>query len=183
MKFKIALAITIIGITLLSFYFFTFMKIKRNVEDLYELANPGTTAEVVAINLEGSLFKVLVKLTTPAQTRYVEAWISLDGSLLTQNVILVKESVEKMSRLREFVNCLDQKNLKIYGITNHTTTLLQLNLLGSYSPKLFIACDGELVQNCIQANVSVIPSIVFEGKVYPGLKDINWLENLTKCHF
>jgi hypothetical protein len=92
--------------------------------------------------------------------------------------------------LKSFVECLDSKGLKIYGVLNQTenpqgatATLLQLNILGVYSSKLYVSCDGSFVQNCISAGVTQVPSVVFGGRVEAGVKTIEWFESVTGCKF
>lgn len=187
---KLSATIAVLAIAVLSFFVYSQYQtsietnsIKTNLKSLYELANPTIQAEVAAVNEESGLYKVLIKSTSSAGVNYVEVWVTKDGRLLTQNVIFVKESVAQMTNMKSFVDCLDSKGLKIYGISNHTATLLQLNLLGTYSPKLFVPCDGNLVQNCISAGVEEVPSVVFQKQVYAGMKQIDFLQNITGCKF
>ncbi len=195
-------AIILISISLLIFillsYFYKLpfdlgLVSKQNLEQkitkLYELTNPGSKVEVVSIKEESGLNRVLLKITLGQSVSYKEVIISKDGKLLTlpENTVNVDELIEQASRLKVFIDCLDIKNVKIYGLSNDTATILQFNILGrlisSYPLKLFVPCDGNLVQNCILANVSLVPSIVINNKVEPGIKDLNWFENVTGCKF
>jgi len=169
----------------LYFYFPTTStaEIKEKVKNLYELANPGSTAEIISINEESGVYKVVVKISTAAGTTYREAYVTKDGKMLTESMIFVEQSIERINAFKNFTDCLRMSGVRIYGITNDTATLLQLNLLGRYSTQLFVPCDGNLVSYCINANVSKIPSVVINGKVYPGVKDISWFEQNTNCRF
>jgi hypothetical protein len=158
-------------------------EVSKKIKNLYELANPGTTVEVLTVTEESGLYKAVLKASGVGGTNYAEVYVSKDGKLLTQNVILVEQSIEQIKRLKDFVDCLDGKGLKIYGISNQTATLLQLNVLGVYSTKLYMPCDGELAKNCIAANVTQVPSVVFGGRIEPGVKAVQWFEQATGCKF
>jgi len=158
-------------------------KVSERIKTLYELANPGTSVEVLTLNEESGLYKALIKAVGPAGTNYAEIYISKDGKLLTQNVIFVEQSIQQMKRLKDFVDCLDSKGVRIFGLSNQTATLLQLNVLGVYSTKLYVPCDGDLVVNCVQANVTQVPSVVFAGRIEPGVKTIEWFESATGCKY
>ena len=165
-------------------------EVSKKIESLYELANPGTNVEVLSLSEESGLYKALLKVVSPTGTNYAEVYVTKDGKILVQNVILVEQATEQIKKLKDFVDCLDSKKLKIYGVLNQTenpqgatATLLQLNILGVYSSKLYVSCDGSFVQNCISAGVTQVPSVVFGGRIEPGVKTIEWFESATGCKF
>jgi hypothetical protein len=165
-------------------------EVSKKIESLYELANPGTNVEVLSLSEESGLYKALLKVVSPTGTNYAEVYVTKDGKILVQNVILVEQATEQIKKLKDFVDCLDNKKLKIYGVLNQTenpqgatTTLLQLNILGVYSSKLYVSCDGRFVQNCISAGVTQVPSVVFGERIEPGIKTIEWFESATGCKF
>ncbi len=189
-KKKVALGSLVIAVTIVALLFYLYMfpttptsEIEEKVKNLYELANPGSSAEIISINEESGVYKVVVKIITAAGTTYREAYVTKDGKMLTESMIFIEQSIERINAFKNFTDCLRNNNVRIYGITNDTATLLQLNLLGRYSTQLFVPCDGNLVNYCISANVSQIPSVVINGKVYPGVKDISWFEQNTNCRF
>jgi hypothetical protein len=155
-------------------------KLEEKIVELYELANPGVTIEVISVEEESGIYKLVLKFVTAAGVTYREVYVTKDGKLLTESIIYVEESIERINSYKNFVECL-RDSVRIYGISNDTATLLQLNLLGRYSTQLFVPCDGALVANCLRANVSQIPSVVINGEVYPGIKTINWFEQNTDC--
>ncbi len=163
-------------------------KVLNEIKDLYEVANPGYKAEIIsAIDISG-IYKIVLKLSGPSDSTYIETYVTKDGKLLTQSVIYAEESLKKIQSLKNFVDCLNQKGLKIYGITNQSyseegayATSLQLNLLGRYSPIIFVSCDGDRLQTCVNNGITQVPSIVYNGRVYPGVKTVDWIANLTGC--
>lgn len=158
-------------------------EVSNKIKTLYELANPGTSVEILTLTEESGLYKALIKATSPSGTNYAEVYVTKDGKLLTQNVIFVEQSIEQIKRLKSFVDCLHSKGVKIYGLNNQTATLLQLNVLGIYSTKLYVSCDGASVQNCVQAKVDQVPAVVFGNRVEPGVKTIDWFESVTGCKY
>jgi len=179
--------LVVLALFVLGFISFSFSlpkgEVSKKIKSLYELANPGTSVEVLTLTEESGLYKALVRATGAGGVNYGEVYVTKDGKLLTQNVIFVEQSIEQISKLKDFVDCLDEKGVKIYGISNHTATLLQLNVFGVYSTKIYVLCDGDLVQNCLAANVTQVPSITFAGRVEPGIKSLQWFEQVTGCKF
>lgn len=159
--------------------------VSSKVENLYELVNPGIDVSTVKVEEVSGMYKVLFKAVDVAGgITYREAYITQDGKLLTENIIIVESSISQLNRVRSFVDCLDSKNVKIAGITNQTATLLQFNALGgSYATKLYLSCDGELAQQCVNAGIAQVPAVIYEGQGYPGAQSIQFFENLTACKF
>jgi hypothetical protein len=155
--------------------------VTNKVESLYELANPGVSVEVMNILEESGLYKVLLKSVGPTGTNYAEVYVTKDGKLLTESVVFVERSIAQIEGMKNFVDCLVEKGVKIYGLGNQTATLLQLNILGRYSPKLFVSCDGEFVKRCTDAGVQEVPSVVIGDKIEPGVKTADWFAQQTGC--
>lgn len=155
------------------------------VKSLYELANPGVKIEVVKLDDVSGTYKVLFKATDVAgSVNYREAYMTKDGKLLTESVILVDQSITQLTEIRNFVDCLADKNVKIAGISNQTATLLQFNVLGgSYATKLYLSCDGDMAQQCVDAGITQVPAVIYQGKGYAGAQPIQFFENLTSCKF
>ncbi|MEM5773268.1 MAG: hypothetical protein QXL86_03560, partial [Candidatus Aenigmatarchaeota archaeon] len=47
-------------------------EVSNKIKTLYELANPGTSVEVVTLTEESGLYKALIKAVGPAGTNYAE---------------------------------------------------------------------------------------------------------------
>lgn len=163
-------------------------KAADNVKKLYELANPGITVEVVSATEESGIYKLLLKSVGAGGTNYNEAYVTKDGKLMSQDMIFVENSTLQIEKLKNFVDCLNGKNLRIYGVLNQSiseqgamATYSQLQTLGIYSGKLYVSCDGQNLQACISAGIKDVPSIVYNGTIYGGAKDIQWLGQTTGC--
>lgn len=188
-KLGLTLAIVFLAIALLYFFapnYLAFVSysqqnIDKKLKNFYELAIPNSNVEVVYKEEQHGLYKVLLKVVTPAGISYREAYVTKDGAIITEMPIFVDRAIQQITRSKNFVDCLFSKGVRIYGLSNQSQTLLQLNLLGIYASKLYVPCDGNLVQNCVAANVTQVPSIVINKSVYPGVKDINWLSQQTGC--
>lgn len=160
--------------------------VSQKLESLYELVNPGIDASVVTIEEESGLYKVLVKAVDAAgTTNFQEVYITKDGKLLTQSLLRVDESITQLNKIRNFVDCLDNKSVRIAGIVNQTATLLQFNALGgNYAfTKLYFSCDGANAQQCVNAGIIQVPAVIYQNQGYPGVQPISFFENLTACKF
>jgi len=167
--------------------FFKEKEVVEKVRKLYEIANPGSTVEVVSIKEEGNLYKLLLKISMFGGTNYLETYVTKDGKYLSENVIFVKESIERMEKMKKFVDCLFDKNVRIFGAMNtnvseiNTATQLQLNILGRYSGKIYVSCDGDAIQQCINIGLTSLPALVYQDQAYYGVFTAEAIANLTGC--
>ncbi|MEM5829076.1 MAG: hypothetical protein QXJ20_03060 [Candidatus Aenigmatarchaeota archaeon] len=166
---------------LLTFSFASKQEIESKVKEIFELSNPGTKIEIASFSEEGELYKILIKATGSLGTNYMEIYITKDGKYLIQNPISIEASIENIKRLNKLVDCLYEKGVRIYGLSNDTGTLLQFNVLGRSSTKLFVLCDGDMLQQCINAGIEEVPSIVINGVIYKGAKTADWLAEQAGC--
>jgi len=196
MKKKIAIltifliAGLLIGYFATNIYYYIFRSAtERKIKTFYELLLPGTTAEVLSLNEQSGVYRILVKINSGGTISYQEGYITKDGKLLSMSdsTILVESSIDQVEKQKDFVNCLYDKGVRIFGVSNQTTqggvaTIYQLNILGRiYSPKLFVSCDDQFVQQCINAGISQVPSIVLGGNIDPGIKTVEWFQTKTGC--
>jgi hypothetical protein len=173
----------VIVIAVVSLYLFSpssQSNIEQQVTSFYQLVNPGITAQVVAADEQSGMYHMILKLIGLQSTNYAEVWVTKDGKFLTSSPVLLQQSVANLQGLKNFVDCLNTKGVRIYGISNQTATLLQLNILGTFSPKLFFACDSNL-QACVNAGIQQVPTVVYGNQSYPGVENINWFANITGC--
>ena len=196
MKKKIAILTLVFVLGLLLGYFATniqyyFFKssVEQKIKTFYELLLPGSTAEVMSLNEQNGVYKILVKIDSAGTISYQEGYVTKDGKLLSMSdsTILVESSIDQVEKQKDFANCLYDSGVRIFGISNQTTqgglaTVYQLNILGSiYSPKLFVSCDGQFAQQCINAGISEVPSVVIGGNIDPGIKTVDWFQTKTGC--
>jgi hypothetical protein len=181
----------LVGLAIFGVYKFVLPLIQKssvaeNVRKLYELAL-GSPVSVESVNDFGNLYKILLKVPTQQGPNYLEVYTTKDGKYVTESIIYVKESTQQIEKMKNFVDCLYNKGLRVYGATqtNNTSinsaTLLQLNILGRYSPKIYVSCDGVNLQACIQIGLQALPSIVYNNTAYPGVYSAEYLANLTGC--
>ena len=174
--------VLVLALIFLGVYYFSIMPntVSDKVKNLYQLGNPGTTVDIVSINDDSGLYRILMKTTSSAGTNYIEAYATKDGKLLTQNVIQIDDAIRQIGVMRNFVTCLKGKGVEIFGLNNQTATLLQLNALGTYSTSLYVSCDGRESQ-CASAGVQQVPSVVYNNTAYAGVQTAQWFASLTGC--
>ncbi len=159
--------------------------VSSQLESLYELVNPEVDVSVVKVDEVSGMYKVLFKAVDAlGATNYQEVYITQDGKFLSQNMIIITESINQLTKSKNFIDCLDSKNVRIAGIANNTGTQLQFNALGlPYSGKLYVSCDGESVQQCLDFGITQVPTIIYNNQGYPGPQPVEFFENLTACTF
>ena len=157
--------------------------VSMKVESLYELFNPGADVTVEKIEEVSGVYKVLIKAVDVAGgTVYRETYVTRDGELMSESMVLVSRSIDSISRSRNFIDCLEGKGLVVFGLANDTPTTFQFNILGgTYATKLYRSCDGNQLQQCIDGGIRQVPTTVYEGKGYAGVQAIAFFENVTAC--
>lgn len=168
-------------------------QVEDQVKKFYELVYPESSVNIITLKEESGLYKVFLKIISQQSTSYQEVYISKDGKLLSiaDSTILLESSIKQIEKSKNFVDCLFDKDVRIYGVLNQTEnlqgaqlTLLQLNQLGRlYSSKLYISCDGDFVQQCSDKGIYQIPAIVVNNTIEVGIKTVDWFENKTGCRF
>lgn len=164
--------------------------IKVNTQKFYELLIPNSIVSVESVKKEGEMYKVLIKLILNNNVNYIEAWVSRDSNILVEGVIYLRDSIKTLEKYKKFIECLNNKGVKIYGLLDSQNypdaallTSRQLNLLGRYSYLIFVSCDGDMMQTCVNSGITQFPAVVYDNKVYFGVGDIEWFSNLTGCKF
>jgi hypothetical protein len=150
------------------------------VKTVFELSNPGTIINIENVKEESGLYKILLKARTQTGDTYNEIYVTKDGKFLIQNPISIQDAINNIKKLNSLVDCLDAKGVRIYGLTNDTGTLMQYNVLGRNSLKLFIFCDN-ILEQCINAGITEVPSIVINSTIYKGARTPEWLAQTAGC--
>lgn len=155
--------------------------VAANAKSLYELVYPGVDISVLTATEQNGMYKVVLKAVSSSGTTYPEVYVTKDGKLLTENMVLVDESISQMRKMRVFVDCLDSKGVRIAVVANQTSTLLPVtNVLGVYGQKLLFDC-GTNLDACISANVTQVPSVVIGQYIIPGMQTTDWFARVTGC--
>jgi len=156
----------------------------KKVKDLYELST-GANIEIISVLKESGMYKVILRATDiTGNSNVIDVFVTQDGKILSQNIVKVDEFVSSLNKQKEFIDCLSGKGLKIYGISNNTATQLQLvQVLGGsrFLSKIYVDCVDSNLQVCLDAGVTTVPSIIYRGEVYEGVKTLDWFENTTNC--
>lgn len=150
--------------------------------DVYELI---TEAEVEVLSVEevSGVYKVLLRLKGTLGDTLEEIYVTKDGSLITDKIIDTEDYKTRLENQKAFTECLKDKNLLVFGQSNEPNTIQQLQILGSFSYKIYVDCVGAQLEACQQLGIQEIPSFVYDGKIYTGVKTIDWFESLTGCEF
>ncbi|MDI6826253.1 MAG: hypothetical protein QMD36_03605 [Candidatus Aenigmarchaeota archaeon] len=157
----------------------------KKVKDLYELTF-GANVEIISVSEESNMYRVIARVTDYlGQTSVIEVYLSQDGRLVSDRVFKLDEFTSSLQKQSEFIDCLDEKGLKVYGLSTDNVTQIQVGyVLGGsrFLSKIYVDCDVN-PKECEDAGIKVIPSIVYENKIYEGLKTLDWFENKTGCRF
>lgn len=146
------------------------------------LAANDVPASVLVVSDESGVYKVTVKAN--ATSIASDLYVTKDGQMLFQpDVLAINQTIDQLLAKRAFFDCLAGKGLIFYGSTDTNATLVQLQVFGGtqFVDRVYIGCEGDKVQSCIDANITEVPTFVYENKSYTGAKPVDWFVNLTEC--
>lgn len=154
---------------------------KKSVEDIYKLLTDGN-AEVLTIKEEApGLFKVIVKTgSTGTSVNAQEIYVTADGSLITTNIVKVDDYKNNLEADKKFVQCLFDNGVRVFGMSNESSSVLQTQILGAFGSRIFVDCAGNL-QACQQLGVQQFPTTVHNNSGYPGVQPVQTFTQLTGC--
>ncbi len=156
-------------------------KAVSTVQDVFGLLT-DSNAEVLSVKEEApGLFKVVVKTGgTGASVNAQEIYVTADGSLITTNIVRVDEYKKNLEADKNFAQCLFNKGVRVLGLGNESSSVLQAQLLGTFGSRVFVDCTGN-IQACQQLGVQQFPTTVYENNGYPGVQSAQAFTQLTGC--
>ena len=153
----------------------------NTVKDIYDLQYETNSEVLSAVEMNG-IYKAVVRFNDFSGQRVTQdVFITKDGKLITDRFIIADNYRTALQRQKSFVECLLERNLRILGQSNDTATLQQFNVLGTYSYKLFVSCNGADEQSCRDLGVDRYPTTVFNSTGYANIYAPQFFSQLTGC--
>ena len=178
--------IVILILVLAGFYLQSFLMTGSQVQavdkvkGVYELISEADV-EVLSVEEISGMYKVLLRTKGITGDTLQEVYVTKDGSLTTDKIIITDDYKTRLENEKAFAECLKEKGLLIFGQSNEINTIQQLQLLGSFSYKVYVDCLGANVEVCQQIGIQEIPTVAYDDKAYTGTKTAEWFETLTGC--
>lgn len=176
----VILVIALIIVGLRDFMAFGGSGAVTKVQDVYELLSEGDV-EILKMEEESGLYKVLMRVKTENTDNLQEVYITKDGSLITDKIIVTEDYRVELERERTFADCLKEKGVLIFGQSTEPNTLSQLNVLGNYAYKVYVDCIGTNLEVCQQLGVTEVPTIVMGNSSVTGVHSLEWFEQISGC--
>ncbi len=90
---------------------------------------------------------------------------------------------EKKVTIDEFVQCLKESGIVIYGSKTCPACAALAESFGGYDVinPIYVECTEERVKCSSNMKTGYVPEIQLNGQVYSGPRDLNSLANLTNC--
>lgn len=162
-------------------------EVEQKVIEAYSLANPGASIEIINSNEYSGLYEIIITNTGTGQT-YEKIYTTKDGEFMTQVLTNITEFSKMLTNRKKFLECLENNGVEIYGAlqTEDAETMqatqLQIQLLGGvdYLENIYNDCSGAL-EECAEHGIENLPTVVYEGQKYEGIKDYQWFEANVGC--
>ena len=156
-------------------------KAVSTVSDIFGLLTDAN-AEVLSVKEEApGLFKVVVRTGgTGGSVNAQEIYVTGDGSFILTNVVKVDDYRKSLETDKSFSQCLFDKGLRVLGLGNESSSVLQAQLLGTFGSRIFVDCSGN-VQACQQLGVTTFPTTVYNNSGYPGVQPLQVFTQMTGC--
>ncbi len=159
------------------------------------LVMPGTNASAVSVEEKSYIYEVLTEYQGQQQPIHV----SKDGRYLffaalntsedlpdtTMTPIPTQTATERpysTQELQEFVDCLEQKGMKIYGAKSCGYCQQLVNMLGGYDvvDSIYVECT-ENQQLCQEKGIQYYPTIMINDSEYQGSRTYQAFSQATGC--
>lgn len=151
------------------------------VKNIYELRFESS-AEILKVDQVNGLYKVVVRFTDQTgQPQTQDVYLTKDGKLLTTSLLLTDNYRLFLSAEKQLAECMVNSGLRIFGKTDDTATLQQLQALGDYSYKLFVPCDGTNEATCNGLGITRYPTAVYNNTGYSNIYTAQFFSQLTGC--
>ncbi len=174
------LVISLIVVGLKDFMAFGGSGAMTKVQNVYELLSEGNV-EILKVDEQSGLYKVLMRVKTANSDNLQEVYVTKDGSLITDKIIVTDDYKVRLEKEKAFAECLKEKGVLIFGQSTETNTLSQLNVLGNYAYKVYVDCIGTNLEVCQQLGVTEVPTIVVGNSSVTGVHTLDWFEQMTGC--
>lgn len=159
-------------------------KVVEDVGKAYELLTESEV-EVLSVKDEGYVYKMLLRLKITGGDVIKEIYATKDGRFFSEagNVLEVSGFMERLSKERDFAECLRTKGFIVFGQKSQPETLQQLFEIGNFANRVYVDCIGANLEACLQLGIQEIPTIVYNQMNYTGVKTRGWIEGLTGCEY
>lgn len=155
--------------------------IADSIKSLYELQYESL-AEVTNMTEQNGIYHFTVKFVDyTGKPAVQDVFVTKDGQLLTDRFLIIDNYKKSLDFQKRFVDCLNVKGVRILGQTADQATMQQLNILGTYSYKIFASCDGTNDQTCKNLGIRRYPTTVFNNTGYDNIYGADFYANLTGC--
>lgn len=153
------------------------------IVSIYKLLTENEV-EVLSVKEESGLSKVIIGIkNAQGNINPQQIYITNDGKFITDKIINLEDYKKRLNNEKNFTNCLRDKGLVIVGQSTNLETMRQLNTLGAFSNRVYFDCVGDNLQKCIDIGITTIPTIIYSGQNFSGVKDLAFFEGLTGCRF
>jgi len=160
------------------------------------LGHQSTKASLVDISEDHGLIKIDVEIEGQPLTSYMSNDLELffaeaididEYTRLVQSEALPKieepsESQDRPENFDEFINCLSEHEMLIYGADWCGYTNQLVDLLGGFEmiDQIYVECTQE-EDLCREAQITGYPTIRFSGEDYNGPRTLEGLAEVTGC--
>lgn len=155
--------------------------ISSTIKQIYDLQFE-TNTEVLKVEETNGIYKVVVRFNDlSGRPTTQDIFVTKDGKLITDRLIVAENYRTLLEGQKGFIECLSSSGVRILGQINDTATLQQLQMLGTYSYKLFISCDGANEATCKGLGVSQYPTTIYNNSGYTNVYAPAFYSQLTNC--
>ncbi len=156
-------------------------KAEANVLDLYKVITGGNV-EILKTSEQNGLYKVTVRFgDATGRDTVQDIFITKDSLFFTDRLIDVGVQKSVLGNQSAFAQCLFDKRIRIFGLSNDPATQAQLQVLGAFAASLYVDCGGQNAAICQQLNITQVPVIFYNGTLVQGPLNTDWFVQNAGC--
>jgi hypothetical protein len=145
-------------------------------------AQSGNSYSVLNTESSHGLYRVDIRNPDDQVETY---YVTKDGSNVSQSLGSLERIRETANERNKLSNCLERKNVVMFGNISQRQTQAQIQLLGGqrYVSDIYADVNNEQVlQTAAQAGVQSVPSMVYNGSSIQGVNSVSRISNFTGCN-
>lgn len=143
----------------------------------------GQQLEVVNTRTENGLYRIDVSNSQNELSTY---HVTKDGRLVSAGMNDLDQLRQTIAAQQQFVGCLSERGVALYGNSSQQATATQIQLLGganTVSPIFQDVNTEGVLQEASQRGVQRVPSFYYNESVLSGVNQLSQISQFTGCQF
>ncbi len=146
------------------------------------LERTGQQVELVRVEEQDGLYRVDVSDNNNQLQTY---FVTKNGRMMTTALTDIEQVNNVIDAQEEFSQCLQDKNVVMYGNATQAPTVQQIQVLGGvqYVPTYKDVNSPDNLQEAADRGIQAVPAFYYNGSTLQGINNLQQIGQFTGCQF